>query len=408
MKVLQINSVFRSGSTGKIVQCIHEELKENGFDSCVIYGRKKRINEKGVFKTCFELEAKVHKLISFVTGGQYFGLFFPTMRMIKRIKKEKPDVVHLHCLNGDYVNIYKLIKWLNKEKIKTVLSLHAEFMYTANCGHAFECEKWKTGCGKCPSLMAQTRSLFIDRTAQSWKLMKDSFRGFDSNLLVASVSNWLMERAKQSPILSDKKHVVVNNGLDESVFYYQDTVEKRKNMGLNNKKIIFHVTPSFSDEPTSVKGGRDLIEIAKLLETDKDIVILVAGPNACKRQLPNNIITLGKITDQHELAQLYSMADVTMIVSKRETFSMVTIESLSCGTPVVGYKAGGPESIALKDYSSFVENGDIAEIIKSCHILLQKEFDKEKISAEALEKYSKESMARNYIELYKELLKENC
>jgi len=47
--------------------------------------------------------------------------------------------------------------------------------------------------------------------------MKKAFDGFN-NLIVVSVSPWLMERAKQSPMFSDKEHVVVLNGVETEVF----------------------------------------------------------------------------------------------------------------------------------------------------------------------------------------------
>ena len=76
------------------------------------------------------------------------GLYFPTKRLIKKIKKINPDIIHLQCINGDFVNIYYLLNWLKKSNKKVVLTLHAEFMYTGNCGNALQCEKWKTGCAR--------------------------------------------------------------------------------------------------------------------------------------------------------------------------------------------------------------------------------------------------------------------
>ncbi len=405
MKVLQINVTFPQGSTGKIVYDLHVQLQSNGIESYVIHGRGDS-KEKNCERLCSLLYCRVQKLKSIIFGTMYGGCFLSTNKIIKRIKKIKPDVVHLHCINGNFVNVYRLINWLKINNIKTVITLHAEFLYTANCGHAFECDKWKTGCGRCPSLKQQTGALFFDRTAKSWQLMFNSFKGFDKNLIIASVSGWLMNRAKESPIMCDKKHVVVNNGLNDEIFHYRNMESKKREMGLTNKKIIFHVTPSFSTEPSNIKGGQDIIKLAKLLNDKKDIVILVAGPNYCKEKLPSNIISLGRITNQIELAELYSMADLTIIVSKRETFSMVTIESLSCGTPIVGYKAGGPESIALEKYSQFTNNGDYMAMAKVCCELLKNSFDKEKISIESLKRYSKEYMAEKYLELYRELLKE--
>ena len=127
MKILQVNCVYNKGSTGKIVHDIHTELQKRGIDSVVCYGRGKRVQEPNVYKTSGELYAKANNLWSRVTGLMYGGCFFSTSRLIAIIKKEQPDVVHLHCINGYFVNIYRLITWLKKSRIKTVLTLHAEF-----------------------------------------------------------------------------------------------------------------------------------------------------------------------------------------------------------------------------------------------------------------------------------------
>lgn len=62
-----------------------------------------------------------------------------------------------------------------------------------------------------------------------------------------------------------------------------------------------------------------------------------------------------------------------LLTSERETFSMVTAESLCCGTPVVGFKAGAPEQIALKEYSEFVDYGNLDKLEKAVRRWLQKE-----------------------------------
>lgn len=218
MKVLQVNCVYKTGSTGKITADLHNALKKKGIESVVCYGRGKKVNEPNVYKTCEELYSKLNNLLSRFTGIMYGGCFFSTNRLISIIKKEKPDIVHLQCINGYFVNIYRLVNWLKKNNIKTVLTLHAEFMFTANCGHSFDCEGWKAGCGKCPKFKEETKSLLFDGTARSFKKMQKAFAGFKKeNLIIVSVSPWLMERAKQSPILAGKQHTVVMNGLDTIV-----------------------------------------------------------------------------------------------------------------------------------------------------------------------------------------------
>ncbi|MBQ7907213.1 MAG: glycosyltransferase [Clostridia bacterium] len=398
MKILQVNCVYNKGSTGKIMYDIHTGLIENQIDSVICYGRGAKTTDKNVYKTCGELYSKLNNLMARITGLMYGGCFFSTNKLISIIKKEKPDIVHLHCINGYFVNIYRLVSWLNKNKVKTVLTLHAEFMHTANCGYALECEKWKSGCGKCPRLKKETKSILFDRTADSFKKMKKAFEGFE-NVIAVSVSPWLMERAKLSPIMEKLEHAVVLNGLNTEVFHTYNTDDLREKYGLTGKKVVFHATSGFSTDKNHIKGGYYLIELAKLLP---NVEFLIAG-NRENIDVPPNVRLLGMLSNQEELAKHYAMADLTVIASKKETFSMITAESLCCGTPVVGFKAGGPESITIEDYSSLVDYGDLESLCKATKDFLDKEFDKEQISNLAKDKYSKINMANNYLEIYKKL-----
>lgn len=403
MKIIQINCVYKKGSTGKITYDIHSELLKQGIESVVCYGRGEKINEPHVYKTCGEGYSKTNHLLSEFTGVMYGGCFFSTNKLIKIIKKEKPDVVHLQCINGYFVNIYRLVSWLKKHDIKTVLTLHAEFMYTANCGYALDCDKWQTGCGHCPRLKQETKSFLIDGTHKSWMKMKKAFDGFNDNLVVTSVSPWLMERAKLSPILNDKKHEVVLNGVNTDVFHFYDTAELRSQMGLTGVKVIFHATPSFDDNINNIKGGYYVLKLAEKM-LDENVKFVVAGNHPDGLKVPSNVILLGKVSDQELLAKYYSMADVTLLTSKKETFSMVTAESLCCGTPVVGFKAGAPEQIAIEQYSNFVEYGDIELLLNAIKTIIAANLDKMKISKNAIKQYSKDGMFNNYLMLYLQII----
>lgn len=405
MKILQVNCVYRKGSTGKIVYDIHTELQRQGIYSIVCYGRGKKCTEQNVYKVCPEWYSKLNNLWSRISGLMYGGLYFSTHKLIKIIERENPDIVHLQCINGYFVNIYKIVKYLNLHNIKTILSLHAEFMFTASCGYAFECEKWKTGCGHCPRFRQETKSLFIDGTHLSWKLMKNAFDGFGDRLIVTSVSPWLENRARQSPILSDVRHVTVMNGLDTNVFksYGKECCRKQFSMPLD-KKIVFHATPFFTLDRNSLKGGHYVCELAKLMP---DVLFIIAGRYDSHVHVPNNVKLLGQISSQIDLAKLYSLSDVTLLTSKRETFSMVTAESLCCGTPVIGFKAGGPESIAIPEYTKFVDYDDTVTLLSVLQNTLCAQYDKDEISETGCKCYNRESMANGYIDLYKMLLKDD-
>ncbi len=405
MKVLQVNCVYQKGSTGKIVYDLHTGLIEQGIESVVCYGRGRTVFEAGVYKTCGEWYSKINHFFSRVTGIMYGGCRYSTARLIKRIRREKPDIVHLQCINGYFVNIYRLLDWLKKNKVPTVLTLHAEFMFTGGCGFSIDCDQWKhhNGCGfsMCPRWRSEMGSLFFDRTHAMWKKMKRSFEGFEK-LTVVSVSPWLEERARQSPVLASKENVSVLNGVDTTVFHSYETEEWRARLGLADKKVIFHATACFSPDQQHTKGGYYVLELARTFKQE-DVVILVAGRCEPVDDVPDTVVFLGSITDQEELARYYSMADLTLLTSERETFSMVTAESLCCGTPVVGFLAGGPESIALERYSAFVEHGNL-DALRAAVLHQLKMGKAPDIEASAHKKYSKERMVRDYMACYEKLM----
>lgn len=405
MKILQVNNVYKRGSTGKITYEIHKELLSKGLRSVVCYGRGIILDEPNVYKTCGEIYSKLNHLISNFTGIVYGGNFLSTYRLISIIKKEKPDIVHLQCINGYFVNIYKLIEWLKSNKIKTVLTLHAEFMYTGGCSYSINCEKWKNlnGCKKYPNYRREFHSYF-DRSHTMWKKMKNAFEGFDNDLVIVSVSPWLMNRAQQSSILSNKTHCMILNGVDTSIFYRRSETSIKKikdKFGIVDSKIVLHVTPNFNDDLKHIKGGYFVI---KLAEQNPDITFVVVGPKIGDFDIPKNIISIGSIDNQNMLAILYSMANITLLTSKRETFSMIVAESLCCGTPIIGFKAGAPEQITINDYSSFVETENINELNKELRRWVKKEFDRNEICYRSRKKYSNRYMCNNYINVYEEML----
>ena len=109
---------------------------------------------------------------------------------------------------------------------------------------------------------------------------------------------------------------------------------------------------------------------------------------------------MGRAKSQIELAQLYSESDLTILLSKRETFSMVTAESLCCGTPVVGFTAGGTESIAIDAFSNFVEYGNIKLLADALINWNSSSYYKQAISEISGREYSQENMANKFLNIY--------
>ena len=402
MKIMQINCVYGHGSTGAITAALHEALLAAGHDSVVLYGRGASSADPAVVKVCPEWYAKANRLYSWLSGDRYGGCRRSTRQVLKMIEAKKPDLVHLQCVNGNFVNIPLLVSQLKESGIPTVLTLHAEFMYTANCSHAVECGGWLTGCGNCPRLRQASRSIAPDRTDLFFRRMRDAFAGYGDRIRVVSVSPWLCDRAAVSPILKDLTHTVILNGVDTSVFYPRPEAAQTL-PETAGEKLVFHATASFSDAPESLKGGADVIETARRL-IGSPVRFMVAGKTDVAGDLPENVTLLGEIRDWAEMARLYTGADVTLLTSRRETFSLPVAESLCCGTPVVGYQAGGPEQIALPAYSAFVPCGDADALERALRTALETPVNRAEIAAEAAARYSTQTMTEAYIALYGSML----
>ncbi len=396
MTIVQINSIFYTGSTGGIVLYLHRFFAVHKCNTYVIHGRGSNPIETTVFKNCSELESNIHHAYANIFNNEYGGCFFATNKMIRLVKRLKPDVVHLHCCNGYFVNLYRLFNYLKKNNYKVVVTNHGEFYYTGNCGHAFECNKWKSGCGNCPHIKDFNGKLSLDHTHRNWLRMKNALSGFNkNNIVITSVSPWVMSRSEQSPILSSYRHVVVLNGIDISNFIYHDMNEMRKELNLPlGKKIYIFVNSNWGDE---AKGQYFDLLVDRL---PISLFLVVGAP--MDYQFKNNVINLGRINNPSLLSKYYSACNKTLLLSKKETFSLPVAESMCSGTPVVGFYSGGPETISIEEYSQFCEYGNLDELVKL--INKEKSFDRKHLSNEARAKYSVENMANGYLDVYKELL----
>jgi glycosyltransferase involved in cell wall biosynthesis len=172
--------------------------------------------------------------------------------------------------------------------------------------------------------------------------------------------------------------------------------------------MVFHATAAFSDDPTHFKGGHCLLKLAEQWKDEPIQIVVAAGETALSETPPPNVTLLGRVEDPRQLAAWYRAADVTVITSRRETFSMVCAESLCCGIPVVGFAAGGPETIALPAYSQFVEQGDAEGLRRGIEQMMLAAHDPVAVAAAAQAVYDRRRLAEETLAVYRDLMKGNA
>lgn len=401
MKILTINCIDQLYSTGKLIRSIEQYTRDKGCEYYHCYEEGEKRFDGGSYRIAGRFEHRINLLEARIIGLQYGVGTLPTIRLCKRIKKYKPDIVHIHCPNARSVNLYLLLDFLKKMRFKTIITNHAEYFYTGSCAHAFDCTGYQYGCVKCKDYKRLTGSLFFNRTAYEWRRMKEAMEGFEDLTMVA-VSPWAEARIKSSVIAKDKHTLTIQNGIDtDNIFFYQPNRSLQDKY--KNQKVLLHVTSDFSDDPQNSKGGYFMLQLAQSLT---NVRILVIGPYRLKNNMiPTNIEFVGVVKNQSLLAQYYSLADLLIMTSKRETYGLTCAESLSCGTPVVGFENGGSETIALKDFSEFVKFADIYNLEQVIRKWIGKKAEEQdRIESAAKEAYSDKRMALEYYKLYKLVL----
>lgn len=402
MKVLLIDVNYKNSSTGKIVYDLAKWLIDDGYFAKVLYGRGQKSSDEVGVKISSTLEVYFHALMTRLTGLTGFFSFFATRRIIRSIVKFNPDIVHLHELHGYYVNFGKLVNYLKSKNIPVVWTFHCEFAYTGKCGYSYECEKWKTNCRNCPQLKEYPSSIYFDFTNQMHYWKKKDFSNF-SNLVITTPSKWLEGRVRQS-FLKDRDIRVVYNGIDvDAIFRPTDGNDLLVKYGLMNKKIALAVAPDIMSER---KGGQWILELAQRFDDSYSFIIV--GVTAPIKNLPPNVVAISKTNSQIELAKFYSIADVLLLTSQKETFSLVTAESLACGTPVIGFDSGAPVEVAPTGYGHFVPYGRIDLLAQAVNNFFDGKlemYDSNSCREFACKNYSNRTMYRDFLSIYKETSK---
>ncbi len=395
MKVLQINTVYPNGSTGKIAAEIHNLCVKENIECISAYRYAEKQSYPDTVAVSSWFDCHFHNRIFGYTMLQGCFSYLKTKKFLKWVKKYNPDIIHLHNIHGSYINHGLLFRFIKKYRYKVVWTLHDCWSFTGFCPYydMVGCEKWKSRCNKCPQ-----KNGFIDFSALMHRKKKSWFSGLDNPVLVAN-SKWTAAQAKQS-FMKDYEVEVIYNGLDLAVFTPTESDFKNQ-YSCEDKKLVLGVAFGWDER----KGLDVFCELAKRLPSDYQIVLV--GTNDCvDGKIPANIISIHRTNNQNELAAIYTAADVFVNPTREEAFGLVNVEALACGTPGVTFRTGGSPECYDASCGAVVDKDDIdaleSEIIRICE---QKPYSAESC-VEFAKNFDKNSRYKEYIELYKRIYNE--
>lgn len=154
---------------------------------------------------------------------------------------------------------------------------------------------------------------------------------------------------------------IIPCGVNLDLFRPIDQERARRRLNLNGEDVLL-----FVGRLVPIKGLDRLLMAISYLERKRPMKLLVIGgddqnpiPRENLRNLTKELgisdhVTFFGFVDHEELPWFYSVADVCVIPSFHESFGLVALESLACGTPVIATKVGVMESVIRSSHNGYV------------------------------------------------------
>ncbi|WP_078380210.1 N-acetyl-alpha-D-glucosaminyl L-malate synthase BshA [Sutcliffiella halmapala] len=299
-------------------------------------------------------------------------------KMAEVAKREKLDLLHVHYAIPHAVCAY-LAKKMTGDQLKIVTTLHGTDI---------------TVLGNDPSLNDMIRF------------------GIEGSDVVTAVSESLVKQTYE--LLQPQKAIqTVYNFIDERVYYKKDREDLKEQYGiLPNEKVVIHVS-NFRQ----VKRVQDVIQSFYRIQKEiaSKLILVGDGPEisvVCKLVkelgLEKKVLLLGK---QENVEDLYSISDLMLLLSEKESFGLVLLEAMACGVPSVGTNVGGiPEVIEHGVTGYLCEVGEIDEIAMRAIAILENDALHKRFSEKSIKRvkelFNSSYIVEQYEELYMNLIKE--
>jgi glycosyltransferase involved in cell wall biosynthesis len=337
---------------------------------------------------------------------------FPGSRQLLDLPDQTPDVLHCHNLHGGYFDL-RILPSLSR-RLPVVLTVHDAWLLSGHCAHSFDCERWKTGCGRCPDLTIDP-GIRRDATAYNWRRKRRIFKA--SRLYVAAPCRWLLGKVEQSILASGTIEArVIPNGVDLSVFHSAGRAAARSALGISDGAAValFAATALRQNRWKDYQTVRDAVALAVDRMHGRHVVLLALGQEGqAERSGSAEVRFVEYQTDPLAVARYYQAADVYVHAARADTFPNTILEAQACGTPVVATAVGGiPEQIDDGRTGFLVPPGDAAALAERIALLLGDNDLRARLgqqaAADARDRFDLNRQADTYLDWYRGLVERHA
>lgn len=409
MKVLIVNTSDIEGGAARAAYRLHNALLTEGVDSQMLVQSKSSddFTVSGPQDKLQKVMGKVRPSLDSIPVRRYKQrtktLFSPSWvpfsGLVDKINALNPDIVHLHWINAGMLRIEDLANI----KAPIVWSLHDMWAFTGGCHYDDGCSSFKTQCTQCPVLGSNKVQ---DLSSDVWSRKQRIYSKL-SNMVVVGLSKWLADCASSSALFKNNLVVNLPNPINTQLFSPFDQRQSRNllNLPLNKKLVLFGAMGATSDPR---KGFSELTQSLKYLPKGYELVVFGSNKPKERQEFNQNVHYLGQLHDDVSLRVLYSAADVMVVPSLQENLSNAIMESLSCGTPVVGFNIGGNSDLIEHQETGYLarpfDTQDLANGID--WVIEHKHPDQLSLAAreKTIREFDSKFVADKYIDLYNQVL----
>lgn len=411
MKVLIVNSSDIQGGAARAAYRLHKALLNSKIDSKMlvqcqtsddytVIGASSKI-EKIMVKFSSLFDRIPLKFYKNKTKTLFSPAWSPMGNIVEKINEINPDIVHLHWIGEGMIKIEDIAKI----KAPIVWSLHDMWVFTGGCHYDEECRGYEKKCGNCKVLGSSKEN---DLSRKIFKRKQKTFNK-KQDITIVGLSQWLNECSKKSTLLKDKRHITLPNPIETDIFKpFDKNLSKELWSFPKDKKLVLYGAINATNDLR--KGFKELSGALHKLEKNEEIEFVVFGSSKplAASDFGFKIHYLGHLYDDMSLVTLYSAVDVMIVPSLQENLSNAIMESLACGTPVVGFDIGGnSDMIEHKKNGYLATPFNTTDLKDGIEWILNNEYYDElcqNAREKVMREFDSQIVAQKYIELYKEVL----
>ncbi len=403
MKVLHISAANIDGGAGRGTLWLHRAFQSMNVESKILTNSLEEVTDSNIVyhrnigNKCYDIEKSIlseypNKLENIFSLG-IAGVDFMSLDEYK-----EADIIHLHWVNDCYISMRDLIK-IDKPIVWTFRDM---WPMTGGCHYSMDCTKFIESCGNCPTLNSSDG---LDISHLVWRMKKHFL---NKNIYVVGISSWVSSLAKKSSLFKDFNIRTILNNVDTTLFIPYEKITARKNLNLPiDKKIILVGAKDLKD---FYKGLDKFLEACREIDTS-EYHLCSFGLNSDLRDEGLNFSSYSNfeyIQDTQTLNKLYASADVFVAPSTHEAFGKTIVESMLSGTPVVCFDATGPHDLVEHKVDGYKAQAySIVDMAFGIEWIIKNVEYKALVNRaryNAQNKFDNNVIAKQYLELYKEIL----